>query len=96
MAAQLRWVDLEHPVEVDGQLITSLSFRPPNCDDVARAREIGLQIKRGSANVRLLIQMTQILANTAPEVIQKLHLADLDKAAEAAFARLQAHTRPTR
>lgn len=96
MAEQLRWVDLEHPVEVDGQLVTSIAYRVPNRDDVARARDLSLQLKRGSANTRIMIQIAQVLANAEPETIRKLHLSDLHKALEATLEILQAHTRPSR
>lgn len=96
MSQHLRWVDLEHPVEIEGRLVTALSFHAPSAEDVSRARDLALQIKRGSANVRLLIQIAQVLANAAPETIQKLHLSDLHRALEATYEILQTHTRPTR
>lgn len=96
MIQHLRWVDLEHPVEVEGRLVTSISFRTPSAEDVGRARELGLQIKRGSANTKIMIQIAQVLANAEPEVIRKLHLDDLHRALEATYEILQTHTRPTR
>lgn len=96
MTSVLRWVDLEHPVDAEGRLVTSISFRAPTAEEVARVRELAGGIKRGSANTKIMIQIAQVLANAEPETIRKLHLDDLHRALEATYEILQAHTRPTR
>lgn len=96
MSQLLRWVDLAHPVDAEGRLVTSISFRVPTAEEVARVRELATGIKRGSANTKIMIQIAQVLANTEPETIRKLHLDDLHRALAVTLEILRTHTRPTR
>lgn len=96
MSQHLRWIDLEHPVDAECRLVTSISFRVPTAEEVARVRELAAGIKRGSANTKIMIQIAQVLANAEPEAIRKLHLDDLHLALAATLEILKTHTRPTR